>query len=232
MAYAGNLLIDQLPRGDRGHLIGRCEPFELCLAQELSARGQPLSHAYFPLAGFIALVIDVEGYPAMEVGMAGSESMLGSELLLGLEPSPWRALVLGAGVSLRIAAADLREEIATSPTLRRVMQTSLLVRLQQQALASACQRFHLIGPRLARWLLMSQDRARSNSFHVTQEFMALMLGVRRVGVTEAAGVLQLNGLIRYHRGELTVIDRAGLEAQACSCYASDKAIRDRLTAPH
>jgi CRP-like cAMP-binding protein len=229
MASASNLLINQLPKIDRVHLLERCERFELSLSEELSVRGQPLSHAHFPLAGFVSLVIDVDSYPALEVGMVGRESMLGAELLLGLEPTPWRALVQGAGESLRIDAASLREAIAASPALQQVIQTSLLVRLHQQTLASACERFHMIGPRLARWLLMSQDRAQADSFHVTHEFMALMLGVRRVGVTVAAGALQHSGLIRYHRGELTVIDRTGLEAQACSCYTIDKAIRARLT---
>jgi CRP-like cAMP-binding protein len=232
MATVGNLLINQLPKADRLQLLERCERFELCLSSELSVRGQPLSHAHFPLAGFVSLVIDVDRYPALEVGMVGRESMLGSELLLGLEPTPWRALVQGAGESLRIEAAALKDAITTSPALQQVIQTSLLVRLHQQTLASACERFHMIGPRLARWLLMSQDRAQADSFHVTHEFMALMLGVRRVGVTVAAGVLQHSGLIRYHRGELTVIDRPGLEAQACSCYTIDKAIRTRLTAHH
>jgi CRP-like cAMP-binding protein len=229
MASAGNLLIHQLPKVDRVQLLDRCERVELCLSDELSVRGQPLSHAHFPLTGFVSLVIDVDSYPALEVGMVGRESMLGAELLLGLAPTPWRALVQGAGESLRIEAASLREAIATSPALQQVIQTSLLVRLHQQTLASACERFHMIGPRLARWLLMSQDRAQADSFHVTHEFMALMLGVRRVGVTVAAGALQHSGLIRYHRGELTVIDRPGLEAQACSCYAIDKAILARLT---
>lgn len=228
MAHAGNLLIDQLSAAARAHLLDRCEPFELRLSAELSVRGQPLSHAHFPLAGFVSLVIDVDRYPPLEVGMVGRESMVGSELLLGLAPTPWRALVQGAGASQRIAAEALREEIAFSPELRAVIQTSLLVRLHQQTLASACERFHMIGPRLARWLLMSQDRAQADSFHVTQAFMALMLGVRRVGVTVAAGALQDSGLIRYHRGELTVIDRPGLEAQACSCYAIDKVIQARL----
>jgi len=123
----------------------------------------------------------------------------------------------------------LRAEIASSLPLQEVMQSSLMVRLHQQTLASACERFHEIGPRLARWLLMSQDRALSDSFHVTQEFMALMLGVRRVGVTEAAGSFQQSGFIAYHRGELQVLNRAGLEAEACSCYAADKQFHKELT---
>ena len=199
------------------------------LSAELSVRGQPLSHAYFPQSGFISLVIDVDTYPELEVGMVGHESMLGSELILGLAKTPWRALVQGPGQCWRIEAETLRQECIASPTLRQVMQTSLLVRLHQQTLASACERFHAIGPRLARWLLMSQDRAQADTFHVTQEFMALMLGVRRVGVTVAAHEFQKSGLITYHRGELTVQDRPALEAQACSCYAADRRLYAELT---
>ncbi|MGP1629883.1 MAG: Crp/Fnr family transcriptional regulator [Giesbergeria sp.] len=221
MAQAENLLIQQLPKAARMRLLDECEPFELVLSAELSVRGQPLSHAYFPQTGFISLVIDVDTYPALEVGMVGRESMLGSELVLGLAKTPWRGLVQGQGQCLRIEAETLRQECTASPALAQVIQTSLLVRLHQQTLASACERFHAIGPRLARWLLMCQDRAHADTFHVTQEFMALMLGVRRVGVTVAASEFQRSGLISYHRGELTVQDRAALEAQACSCYAAD-----------
>lgn len=228
MAQAENLLIQQLPKASRKRLLDQCEPFELELSTELSVRGQPLSHAYFPRSGFISLVIDVDTYPALEVGMVGREAMLGTELVLGLAKTPWRALVQGAGQCWRIEAKALRQECTASPALRQVMQTSLLVRLHQQTLASACERFHMIGPRLARWLLMSQDRAEADSFHVTQEFMALMLGVRRVGVTVAAGEFQHSGLIKYHRGELTVLDRTALEAQACSCYAADRLLHDEL----
>ena len=229
MAHVQNLLIQRLPTAARLRLLALCEPFELTLSSELSERGKPLSHAYFPLTGFVSLVVEVDGYPGLEVGMVGCESMLGSELLLGRAPTPWRALVQGAGSSLRIGAQVLRDQIERNPALREVIQTSLLVRLHQQARASACERFHMIGPRLARWLLMSHDRARTDSFHVTHEFMALMLGVRRVGVTVAAGGFQRSGIIRYHRGDLTVLNRPALEAEACSCYAADRSIRAELT---
>ena len=229
MAHAENLLLKQLPTAARKRLLDLCEPFELEWSAQLSVRGQPLSHAHFPLSGFVSLVIDVDDYPALEVGMVGRESMLGSEMVLGLEKTPWRALVQGTGHSWRIEAKALRAECVASPVLRQVMQTSLLIRLHQQTLASACERFHMIGPRLARWLLRSQDRAQSDSFHVTQELMALMLGVRRVSVTVAAGEFQHKGLIKYHRGELTVLDRPGLEAQACSCYATGRQFHAELT---
>ena len=229
MAHTENLLLQQLPPAARQRLLDQCEPFELLLSAELSVRGQLLSHAYFPQSGFISLVIDVDTHPALEVGMVGRESMLGSELVLGLAKTPWRALVQGSGHSHRIEATALRKECDASPALRQVLQTSLLVRLHQQTLASACERFHEIGPRLARWLLMSHDRAQADTFHVTQEFMALMLGVRRVGVTLAASEFQKSGLITYHRGELTVQNRPALEAQACSCYAADRQIYAELT---
>lgn len=224
MPLAENLLIRQLPKLARKRLLDRCESFELVLGADIGVRGQPLSHAHFPTEGFLSLVIDVDPYPALEVGMAGRESMLGAELLLGLAKAPWRAQVQGPGHSWRIDAKALRHECAASPALLQVVQTSLLVRLHQQALACACGRFHMIGPRLARWLLMSQDRAQSDRFHVTHEGMAQMLGVRRVGVTVAAGELQRSGLIRYHRGELTVLDRAALEIRACCCYAADRTL--------
>ncbi|MCJ0765216.1 Crp/Fnr family transcriptional regulator [Variovorax terrae] len=229
MARPENHLIHQLPKAARRHLLNQCEPFELTLFSELSERGKPLSHAYFPLEGFVSLVIDVDSHPALEVGMVGREAMLGSELILGLAKTPWRALVLGAGSSWRIGAEALRKESAFSPELQQVLKTSLLVRLYQQTLALACERFHMIGPRLARWLLMSQDRAQAGSFHVTQEFMALMLGVRRVGVSMAAGIFQQNGLIEYHRGELKVLNRPALEAHACSCYDANKRLYAELT---
>ena len=228
MPTSENFLIRRLPRTARKHLLDQCALFDLVLSDELSVRGQPLGHAHFPIDGFISMVIDMDNYPELDVGMVGCESMLGAELLLGVTPAPWRALVQGPGHSWRIGAKALRRECATSPALLQAVQTSLLVRLHQQALASACERFHMIGQRLARWLLMSHDRARSDHFHVTHEGMATMLGVRRVGVTLAASELQDSGLIRYHRGELTVLDRIALEARACSCYATDRALHQTL----
>lgn len=222
MTRSENALIRRLPNGARQSLLDRCEKVELALSTELSERGKPLRHAYFPRSGFVSLVIDVDSHPALEVGMLGREGVLGAELILGDAPTPWRALVQGAGQGWRIEAQALRDACMAIPALQRVLYMFLLVRLHQQALAAACERFHMVRPRLACWLLMSQDRAQSDCFHVTQAFIALMLGVRRVGITMAAHAFQQSGLITYHRGQLTVLDRVALEAQACSCYAADK----------
>lgn len=223
-----NQLIERLPKAAQKHFLAQCEPFELVLSAELSARGALLTHAYFPVTGFISLVIDIDSHPPLEVGMVGRESVLGSELALGLAMTPWRAVVQGAGHCWRIQAQALRQAMTEMPALQGCVQRALMVRLHQQALASACERFHPIGQRLARWLLMSQDRADADHFHVTQEFISLMLGVRRVGVTQAASDFQKDGLIQYTRGELTVLDRAALEREACSCYEADKLLHTAL----
>jgi len=230
MAQTENSLIRQLPKTVRRAFLERCEPCELALSAELGKRGKALPHAYFPVEGFISLVIDEDSYPALGVGMIGREAMLGSELILGTAKPPWRALVQGPGHGWRIDTRSLRLAYAENLALRQVLQAFILVRLYQQALGSACERFHLVRPRLARWMLMSQDRAHADSFHVTQEFMALMLGVRRVGVTIAANGFQHDGLIEYHRGRITVLDRGALEAESCSCYAADKQIHTSLMA--
>lgn len=219
---AENHLIELLPRTDRTRLLAICEPTELVLSEVLSEPGKATRHVYFPTDGFISLVTLVEGHPALEVGMVGREGMVGAQLALGVTTAPLRALVQGAGAAWRIATKSFQAELARSTALQRSLNRYLYVLMGQLATSAACLRYHLIGPRLARWLLMTQDRAHADTFHVTQEFLAYMLGVRRVGVTAAAGALQRSGLIAYTRGELTVLDRAGLEAAACSCYATDR----------
>ena len=154
--------------------------------------------------------------------MVGREGMVGAQLALGVAVTPLRALVQGEGTARRVSAAAFRREVARSTTLQAGLNRYLYVLMTQLAASAACLRFHLISPRLARWLLMSHDHAQADKFRVTHEFLAYMLGVRRVGVTQAAGALQDSGLIRYHRGELTVLNRKGLEAAACSCYAADR----------
>ena len=154
--------------------------------------------------------------------MVGREGMLGAQLMLGVVTAPLHALVQGSGAAWRISTVPFKRELARSTALQRVLHRYLYVLMAQQATSAACLRFHLIGQRLARWLLMSQDRAQSDSFHITHEFLAYMLGMRRVGVTAAASALQRRGLIQYHRGDLKVLDRSGLEAAACSCYTANQ----------
>jgi CRP-like cAMP-binding protein len=224
LTLAQNHLIELLPTRDRARLLALCEPVQLELSEVLCHAGSPTRHVYFPVDGFISLVAHVEEHPGLEVGMVGREGMVGSQLVLGVATSPLRALVQGPGASWRIGVAPFKRELVQSTALQRLLDRYVYVLMAQTVSSAGCLRFHLIGPRLARWLLMTQDRAHDDTFHVTHEFLAFMLGVRRVGVTEAAGDLQRRGLISYHRGDMTVLDRAGLEAAACSCYASDRQV--------
>jgi len=222
LATVENHLIELLPRRDRQRLLAVCEPVELVLGEVLCEPGEPARHAYLPIDGFISLVAPIDGKPSLEVGMVGREGMLGAQLALGVATAPLHAVVQGSGSAWRIGAGAFRHELTRSVALQRVVNRYLSVRMAQLAVSATCVRFHLLGPRLARWMLMSQDRAHANNFRVTQEFLAYMLGVRRVGVTTAAGALQRSGLIEYHRGEMTVRNRRGLEAAACGCYAADQ----------
>lgn len=217
-----NHLIAKLPKRDRQRVIAAGEPATLVYGAVLYEAGAATAHVYFPMHGFVSLLAHSEGTAGLEVGMVGNEGMLGVQLALGVPVAPLRALVQGAGSAWRLDAAPFRRELDRSPALQRALQRYLYVLMAQLSASAGCLRFHLIGQRLARWLLMSQDRAQSDRFHVTHEFLATMLGVRRVGVTTAAGALQRRGLIRYHRGQLTVLDRPGLEAAACGCYAADR----------
>ena len=215
-------MIAKLPSADRKRLLAACEPVDLVLSEVLCERGKPCLNVYFPVDGFISLVAQIDNHPGLEVGMVGREGMFGAHLALGVATEPLRALVQGPGAAWRISAAAFRRELAASAALQTSLNRYLYVLMAQLASSAGCLRFHVIGPRLARWLLMTQDRAHADHFHVTHEFLSYMLGVRRVGITAAAGVLQREGLVEYRRGEMKVLDRAGLEAAACSCYATDQ----------
>ena len=222
MSADENHLIELLPRAERNRLRALAESVELHLSEVLHEPGSPTPAVYFPVDGFISMVTPIDGHPGLEVGMVGREGMLGAHLALGVAKTPLRAVVQGSGAAWKIAAPAFQAELKRSAALQQVLHRYLYVRMVQLARASACLRYHQISPRLARWLLMSQDRAHRAQFHVTHEFLAYMLGVRRVGVTMAAGALQRAGLIAYHRGELTVLDRGGLEAVTCACYVTDR----------
>ena len=200
-----------------------CEAVELVLSDIVCQPGELLTHVHFPVDGFISLLAQEADHSSLlEVGMVGREGMLGVHEILGVARAPMRALVQGAGLSMRMATAEFRAEIGRNAALRAILLRYVHVCMQQLASSAVCMRFHDLHPRLARWLLMTQDRARTDRFRVTQEFLSTMLGVRRVGVTAAAMALQEQGLIAYHRGDMQVLDRAGLEAAACSCNANDR----------
>lgn len=217
-----NRLIEALPPRDHARLMKLCERVPLSLSAVLSEPGTDTPHAYFPIDGYISLVARGIDTPGIEVGMVGTEGMLGAQLALGVNVSPLHALVQGGGEALRIGAADFRLELARSTALQEILGRYVCVLMQQLATSASCVRFHSISPRLARWLLMCQDRSAASSFRVTQQFLSYMLGVRRVSITAAAGDLQRDGLISYSRGRLEVLDRPGLERAACSCYATDR----------
>lgn len=221
MGIVKNQLIECLPTKDRLRVLSQCTPVELSLSQVLCEPGEPTRHVYFPAGAFVSLLTGFEGHPALEVGMVGHEGFLGTQVALGVDVWPLHAVVQGPGAAWRIAVLPFRRELEKSRSLQRELHRYVHVLMTQMATSAACLRFHEIQPRLARWLLMSQDRARSRRFTVTHEFLAYMLGVRRAGITTAVRALQAKGLIAYHRGELTVLDRGGLRAAACSCYQSD-----------
>lgn len=222
MAHAQNHLIELLPRKEQLRLLALCEPVELLFADVLCEPGEQTRYAYFPIDGFISLLTQIDGKAALGIGMVGREGMLGIQLTQGVMTAPLHALVQGPGSAWRISASAFKRELARSASLQKILGRYTYVLMQQQATSAACLRYHEIGPRLARWLLMTQDRAHADAFHVTHEFLAYMLGVRRVGVTRAASELQRANQIKYHRGEVWVLDRAGLEAAACDCYAADR----------
>ncbi len=220
LAPAVNQLLSILPREERESIFECCEPVELVFGTTLCEQDQPFLHIYFPLTGFISRISALAGHSPMEMGLIGSEGMLGATLSLGMNGAPMQAVVLGAGTALRMTASQLRRELSHSPGLVRTLNRYLFILLAQQAQTTACTHFHKIEPRLACWLLMTHDRAHAGHFHLTHAELAGMLGVRRSGVSIAAAALQQRGLIRYSRGEIVVLDRQGLEDASCECYAA------------
>lgn len=229
-AAASNRLLAALPAKDRKALLASCDKVDLVFGQVLDEQGGRIGHVYFPIRSYISLVTRAAGETSLEVGLVGDEGMHGISLVLGVERSPLHALVQGAGPALRLSAAAFRRECAARPSLQRALNRYLYVLMSQLAQTAACTRFHLIEARLARWLLMTQDRAHSDTFNVTHEFLAWMLGVRRVGVTAAASALQRRNLITYSRGLVTVLNRRGLEEASCPCYQVNKNVYDRMLA--
>jgi CRP-like cAMP-binding protein len=219
-----NRLLAALPERLRQEFLADCEPVELEFAAVLSEMGQRMRHVYFPLESFISLVTTVDDGARMEVGIVGDEGMFGTSLVLGVNTSPQHALVQGSGLALRMSAPTFNRHCAQNTILRQRLLRYIHVLMSQLAQTAACARYHIVEARLARWLLLTRDRAHSDQFRLTHEFLAYMLGVRRVGITEAAGTLQARGLIDYARGEISILNGAGLEKASCGCYEQGNAI--------
>ena len=223
-----NLLLTALPDRILAQVLADCESVDLVFADVVCLPGDRIRHVYFPTDSFISLVAPVDGYAGLEVGMVGREGMFGVSLMLGVDVSPLHALVQGAGPALRMDAGRFRRQLAGSLALRQGLNRYVYVLISQLAQTAACTRFHVVEARLARWLSMTRDRAGSDEFYLTQEFLSHMLGVRRVGVTKAASSLQRRKLISYSRGVIRVLDRNGLQGAACGCYLADQKTYDEI----
>lgn len=223
-----NLLLASLSRKDGERFLAACEPVDLTFAEILAEPNELIRYVYFPTSSFVSLVSKIDGKDKLEMGLVGNEGMLGVTLILDFPEWPLLGLVQGEGAALRMATAPFLRELQQIPELRRVLQHYLFTVIEQVVQTAACAHYHVLESRLARCLLMSQDRAHSNQFHVTHEFLAYKLGVRRVGITAAAIALHKRNLIAYSRGDVTILDRSGLEAASCECYKADNATYARL----
>jgi CRP-like cAMP-binding protein len=213
-----NRLLAALPHAKHRRLIAGLERVALSFGQVLYEPGELIRHIYFPNNSLVSLLTLADGHLPLEVGLVGHEGMVGISLALGINRSSVRALVQGGGTAMRMSAARFSKEFRQSPPLQRALHRYTHGLMAQIAQTAACNRFHVVEARLARWLLMTRDRVRSNEFRLTQEFLSHMLGVRRVGVTEAAGALQRQKLISYSRGNIRILDQKALEAASCRCY--------------
>ena len=218
VAAAGNRLLASLPESDLKHLSARFETVTVDVGDVLYEPGQLISHIYFPGDCLISLLAVAEGRMTLEVGSVGREGVLGASVALGHEQAQVRAVVQRSGSASRIARADFCAEFAQLESLQRLLYRYTDTLLAQAIQIAVCSRFHVLEARLARSLLITRDRLQSEKFHLTHEFLAHTLGVRRVGVTKAASALQQQKLITYSRGNIEILDSAGLEAVSCRCY--------------
>ena len=223
-----NRLLALLPREDYARLRPHLEPIALTYRQSLYQANRPIKFVYFIETGVGSLVNTMANGDAAEVGTIGNEGLVGLPLVLDDERAPTAVYVQVPGTGLRIAASQFRKELAQSASMRTVMHHYVHAFFNQVAQSAACNQFHSLEQRCARWLLMTHDRMDSDAFTLTQEFLAMMLGVQRTGVTAAAGALQRAGLIGYVRGHVTIKDRRGLERRSCECYGISQREFDRL----
>jgi CRP-like cAMP-binding protein len=224
LAQFDNRLLTALPNRDKRQILSHCDEVELQRGDVISEPGERIRDVYFPTNSFVSLVTPPMDHGGLEVRLVGNEGMIGTPLILGVEVTHIRTFVQGGGPAWRLSSEGFADALRRSDALQARLHRYLDVLMNQDTQLLACTRFHLVEARLARWLLMSQDRAHCDHFHVTHELLALLLGVRRVGVTKAASALQARKLIHYRRGDITVLDRAGLLGAACGCYQAAEAL--------
>lgn len=223
-----NRLLAVMPEEALQRLLPQLEAIELSSGQVLYDSGVELHDAYFPTDSIVTLLCPMENGAATEVAVVGNEGIVGVQLFMGGGTTLHRAVVQGAGHAFRIKCAPLKAEFDLSGAVMRLLLRYAQSLITQMAQTAGCNRHHLLEQQLCRWLLLSLDRVPGKNLAMTQEVIAGLLGVRREGITEAAGLLQRLGLISYHRGHIVVLDRVGLEAKACECYAVVKRETDRL----
>ena len=227
-APTDNRLLAALPAADLQRLLLHLEPVALPLGLRIDAPGDEIAHALFMTDGIVSIVYVLEDGASTEIAVIGNEGMVGIALIMGGHSIPGYSVVQSTGHALRLPATYLQEEFERGGEFSRLLLRFAQALVTQMAQTTVCNRYHNIEQQLCRWLLMSLDRLSSNELHVTQELIANMLGVRREGITEAAGHLQRDSLIRYRRGHITVLDRPGLEQRACECYRVVQRETDRL----
>ena len=215
-----NRLLDRVSRSERSRIHGDGEVLTLKAGTVLCEPGEKLNHVYFPIGGAISMVARVKARPDLEVGLIGSEGMLGATLVLGMNFAAFRGLAQSDGNVIRLTAAQYRRILPESPGLRRIVGRYLFVLLAQFAQSIVCASYHDVDARLARGLLLAHDRAGGDHFLQTQQSLSEVLGVQRSAVTIAAGKLQRQQLIHYQRGAITILSRKGLEAASCECYGA------------
>ena len=213
-----NELLERLPQRDRKAVLARCEEVEVALGEEIYEQEGRIAFVYFPLDSMFS-ELTPSSDPPVEAFLTGREGMVGFILAMGSSVAPMHCSVQGSGKALRMKARDFVAALDEAPKLRALAFASAFFQLQQTARNLYCVRHHQIVERLARWLVMAMDRHQATTFDVTHKFLAAMLGTRRAGVTVSAAALQARRLIAYRRGEVSVLDRRGLEKAACSCYA-------------
>ena len=223
-----NHLLTALPANELEHLSAKLEPVQLELGAVIYESGGELRHVYFPTTAIVSLLYLMEDGASAEIAVVGNDGIVGIALFMGGESMPNRAVVQSAGHAYRLNGQLLKEEFRRGGALQRLLLRYTQALLTQMAQTAVCNRHHTVDQQLCRWLLLSLDRLPSSELSMTQELIANMLGVRREGVTEAAGKLQKTGLIRYSRGHITVLDRSALERQVCECYQVVKKETDRL----